>query len=261
MVIEARGLTKRFGKAVALDDIDLNVARGSAFGLLGPAGSGKSTVIRLLAGLARPSGGTLSIGGEPGGSLAARRRLGVLLQDTQLYPWMTGREALAFAADLAGVDRAALDGRIGEVSRRLALEDALPIRVESMPAPTRGRLAIAHALVGDPEVLLLDEPFHRLDPEGRDDVLALLRELRGKTTIVLAAHRPADVDALCDRMAVLEAGRILRTSKVTPPGPRRPGAAVAGGGPAAVRTAEPTLADRAFTLAARLIELLGRLSR
>ena len=260
MVIEARGLTKRFGRAVALDDIDLNVPRGSAFGLLGPAGSGKSTVVRLLAGLARPSAGTLSIGGAPGGSLAARRRLGVLLQETQLYPWMTGREALAFAADLAGVDRAGLDRRIDEVSRRLSVEDALPRRVESMPMPTRGRLAVAQALVGDPEILLLDEPFQGLDPEGRDDVLALLRELRGSTTIMLAAKRPADVEALCDRMAVLEAGRILRTSKVTAPGPRRPGP-VAGGGPAAARTAEPTLADRAFTLAARLIELLGRLSR
>ena len=95
-MIAASGLTKRFGKVVALDELDLDVPRGVDLGLLGPAGAGKSTLVRLLAGLILPSAGSLTVDGAPAGSVAARRRLGVLLQDAQLYGWMTGRETLAF---------------------------------------------------------------------------------------------------------------------------------------------------------------------
>ena len=159
MVIEARGLTKRFGKTVALDDIDLNIPRGSAFGLLGPARSGKSTILRLLTGLARPSAGTLTIDGLPAGGVDARRHLGVLLEDGQLHAGMTGREALAFAASLGGVAGADTSSRIDEVAERFGIQNGLHVRVGTMAAPARGRLAIAEAIVGDAEILLLDEPF------------------------------------------------------------------------------------------------------
>ena len=236
MVIEARGLSKRFGKTVALDDIDLNIQRGSAFGILGPAGSGKSTLVRVLAGLARPSGGTLTIDGAAGGSVASRRRLGVLLQDAQLYPWMTGRDALAFAATLGGVANAAVAARIEDVAGRLSIADVLDKRVATLPLPTRRRLATGQALVAESGIVVLDEPFLGLDREGRDEVISTLRELRGRRTIVLAAHRPADIEVLCDRMAVLEGGRIVRTSAVTksPPKPARQSPAAPA--PAAVAT-------------------------
>ena len=209
-VIAARGLTKRFGKVVALDGLDLHVPAGAALGVLGAAGAGKSTLVRLLAGLARPTAGTLTIHGSPAGSMAANARLGVLLQDAQLYGWMTGREALAFAADLAGVAAAELASSIDTVAGRLSLQGLLGQRVAGLAAPARGRLAIAQALIGAPEVLVLDEPFHWLDPEGRSEILGVLSELRGTTTIVLAAHRLADIEALCDRVAVLEAGHLAR---------------------------------------------------
>ena len=222
-VIEARGLTKRFGKVVALDGLDLDVPPGAALGLLGATGSGKSTLVRLLAGLVRPTAGTLAIGGAPAGSVASRRGLGVHLQGAQLYGWMTARESLAFAADLAGVAAEALAPRIDDVAGRLSIADLLDRRVSQLDLPARSRLAIAQALVGEPEVLVLDEPFQRLDPEARGAVLGVLRALRGTTTIVLTAYRPADVEELCDHLAVLEGGRLVRQGPIparVPTGPR-----------------------------------------
>jgi ABC-2 type transport system ATP-binding protein len=213
-VISARGLTKRFGKVLALDGLDLDVPAGAALGLLGPAGAGKSTFVRLLAGLARPSAGTVTIVDAPAGSMAANARLGVLLQDAQLYGWMTGREALAFAADLAGAAAAEIAEAIDGVAGRLSIGGLLDERVAGLAAPARGRLAIAQALLGEPEVLVLDEPFQWLDPEGRSEVLGVLSELRGVTTIILAAHRPADIEALCGCLAVLEAGRLVRQASL-----------------------------------------------
>jgi ABC-2 type transport system ATP-binding protein len=209
MAIAARGLTKRFGKVVALDQIELDVPSGSVFGLLGPAGSGKSTIVRLLAGLTRPSRGTLTIEGARAGSVTARRHLGVLLQDANLYGWMTAREALAFAADLAGVHAASLAARIDHLAGRLSLADVLHRRVVTLPGPARGRLAVAQAVIGDPAVLVLDEPFRLLDPEDRRDTVAALGALRERHTTVLAAQRLADLRDLCDRVALLDGGRVL----------------------------------------------------
>ncbi len=207
-MITARGLTKRFGKVLALDALDLEVPRGAALGLLGPAGAGKSTLIRLLAGLVRPTAGTLEVDGAPGGSDAARRRIGAVLQEGQLYPWMTVREALTFAADVAGVDATVMTARVEEIAERLSVADVLEKRTETLDGPTRGRALVAQALVGNPDLLLLDEPFVPLSPEGRRDVLGVLAALRGKVTIVLAARRLPDVEALGGRLAVLDAGRI-----------------------------------------------------
>ncbi len=213
-VIAASGLTKRFGKVVALDGLDLDIPRGAALGLLGPAGAGKSTLVRLLAGLILPSAGSLTVDGAPAGSVAARRRLGVLLQDAQLYGWMTARETLAFGADLAGVARTELAGRIDEIAGRLSIAADLDRHVSTLAAATRARLALAQALVGEPEVLVLDEPFNTLDPEDRREILGVLSALRGTATIVLAAHRLADIEELCDRLAVLDVGRLVLAASI-----------------------------------------------
>lgn len=214
-VIVASGLTKRFGKVAAVDALDLAVPRFAALGVLGPAGAGKSTLVRLLAGLVRPSAGSLTVAGAPAGSIAARRRLGVLLQEGQLYGWMTVREALAFAADLAGVASGDMPARIDDLAGRLSIVAGLDRRVAALSAPMRGRLAVAQALVGEPEVLVLDEPFHWLDPDARREVLGVLSALRGSTTIVLATHRLPDIEALCGRLAVLEAGRLVLDASLT----------------------------------------------
>lgn len=208
MAVAARGLTKHFGKAIALEGVDLDVPRGAALGLLGPAGAGKSTLIRILAGLVRPSAGIVTINGARGGSVRSRRRVGVVLQDAQLYGWMTATEVLAFAANLAGVPGDVLPARIEGVAAHFQLEGVLERRVAALDVPTRGRLSIAQALVGDPEVLLLDEPGQALDPDGRRHILGFIGALRERTTVVVASRRFADLNVLCDRVALMEAGRI-----------------------------------------------------
>ena len=213
-MIVARGLSKRFGKVLALDALDLEVPRGAALGLLGPAGAGKSTLIRLFAGLVRPTTGTLAINGAPAGSVLARRRIGAVLQEGRLYAWMTVREALTFAADVAAVDAAVTTARVDEIAERLSVADVLVRRIETLDAPTRGRVLVAQALVGAPDLLLLDEPFAGLSPEGRRDVIGVLAAIRGKVTIVLAARRLPDVEALGGRLAVLDAGRIAMAASM-----------------------------------------------
>jgi ABC-2 type transport system ATP-binding protein len=209
--ISARGLTKRFGKTLALDGLDLEVPPRTVLGLLGPAGAGKSTAIRLMAGLAHPSAGTVEVAGEvarAGDGIAARRRLGVVPQDPGLPGWMSVRELLAFAASLSEVSAADVPVRIDAVSGQLGLDGLLDRRVGDLPHPARGRLGIAQALVSDPAVLLLDEPFHPLDPEARAEVRSLLRSRTGRAAAVVATDRIADIEGLCDRVAFLVGSRL-----------------------------------------------------
>ena len=215
--IVARGLTKRFGKVLALDGLDLEVPQGVVFGLLGLDGAGKTTTMRLLTGLARPTSGSVAVGGVPvrfGNGLAARRRIGVLGQEPQFYGWMTGRELLSFVAALVGVARRDVPARVEETLQRVGLDDVADTRVLGYPGDMRQRLGIGQALIGKPEVLLLDEPVSSIDPEGRRDLLTLIGELRGSATVVMATHVLSDVEAVCDRVAILEEGRLVIESPV-----------------------------------------------
>jgi ABC-2 type transport system ATP-binding protein len=212
LVIEARGLTKRFGKVLALDHLDLEVPAGTSLGLVGERGAGKSVAMRLLAGLARPTSGMVTLAGVPLHSrrgLAARAKLGVLDQEPSLYDWMTGRELLAFTADLLGIARSEAPARVEAILDRVGLTEAAGRRVEEYSLPLRQRLGLAQALVGEPDVLLLDEPLGWLDAAGREDVLALLRELRGSLTMVIATGELDLAKAACDSVVVLDAGRIV----------------------------------------------------
>ena len=211
LAIQAHGLTKSFGKVVAVDGLDLEVPRGGVFGLLGPSGAGKSTTLRLLAGRLHGMGGSATVAGVPVsfGSLDLRRMVGVVDERPGLYEWMTGWELLAFAAGLAGVPRPDLRGRVDEVMERVGLVDAGGDRIARYSRSMRSRVAIGQALVGEPEVLLLDDPLGSLDPAARSDLAALLRGLGGQTTVLMTTREPADAEAACDRVAVLERGRIV----------------------------------------------------
>jgi ABC-2 type transport system ATP-binding protein len=210
IAIQATGLTKSFGKVVAVDGLDLAVPRGGVFGLLGPSGAGKSTTLRLLAGRLRGMGGSATVAGVPVSfdSSDLRRKVGVLDERPGLYEWMTGWELLAFAAGVAGVPRAELAGRVDQTLQRVGLVDAGGERIVRYSSPMRSRVAIGQALVGEPEVLLLDDPLGSLDPAARRDVVALLRSLGGQATVLMTTRQPADAEAACDRVAVLERGRI-----------------------------------------------------
>jgi len=215
LALEARALTKRFGKVVALDGLDLQVERGESVALLGDAGGGKSTALRLFAGLARPSGGSVSVlGASPTGTggLDARRRIGFVRQEPAFLDWLTGREQLSLAADLLGITGAAAGEQIDRALAHVGLLDAADGRVGSYSLAMRQRLELGQALIGDTELLLLDEPIGWLDAAGRGAVLELLRGLRGNATMVVATSDVALAESTCDRVAILDRGRLLATA-------------------------------------------------
>ena len=209
--IRARGLAKRFGSIVALDGLDLDVPAGSIFGLLGPNGAGKTTTIRILTGLARPSAGTATVAGVEVGldRPELRRRLGYLDQDPRFYSWMRGRELLELVGRLIGLEGADLRERVGSMLERTGLAAVAGRRIGGYSGGMRQRLGIAQALLDRPAVVFLDEPVSSLDPEGRRDVLELIEGLRGETTVVVSTHVLSDVERVCDRVAILDRGRLV----------------------------------------------------
>ena len=205
-------LTRRYpGGVLALDALTLVVPQGSVFGLLGPNGAGKTTTLRLLAGLARPSSGRAAVAGIDVASdpIGVRRQLGYLEQDPRAYTWMTGREQLAMLGRLHGLDGVALDRAVAEALARVDLSSAADRRAGTYSGGMRQRLGIAGALVHRPPVVVLDEPVSALDPEGRRDVLDLIAGLRGATTVLFSTHVLADVERICDRVAILDHGRLV----------------------------------------------------
>jgi ABC-2 type transport system ATP-binding protein len=216
--IRTRGLTKRFGKVVALDHLDLDIPTGVVFGLLGPNGAGKTTAIRLLTGLARPTAGTALVGGvqvNRRNSLALRRRLGVLDQDPRFCGWMTGRDLLGFVGDLLGLGGKELKTRVSETLEIVGLTEAANRRIAGYSGGMRQRLGIGQAIIGHPELLILDEPVSSLDPEGRRDLLALIGRLKATATVVFSTHVLGDVERICDRIAILDAGRLVTEGRLT----------------------------------------------
>ena len=209
--IETRALTKQFGGVLALDRLDLVVPQGSIFGLLGPNGAGKTTTIRILTGLARPTAGSASVVGiavdldQP----ELRRRLGYLDQDPRFYSWMKGRELLELVGRLHGLATSELRARVAEMLERTGLTAAAERRIGGYSGGMRQRLGIAQALLHGPQLLFLDEPVSSLDPEGRRDLLALIAGLRGEATVVFSTHVLSDVERICDRIAILDRGRLV----------------------------------------------------
>jgi ABC-2 type transport system ATP-binding protein len=209
--IRCANLTKKYGSLVALDNLNLEVAPGTVFGFLGPNGAGKTTTIKLLTGLAKATAGDAWVdnvrvvhgGGE------ARGHFGYLPEEPHVYGWMKGREFLTFIGRLAGLDGAALKQRVPEMLEQAGLEEAAHRRVSGYSRGMRQRLGLAQALITRPPVVLLDEPTSALDPVGRRDVLTLIETLRGETTIFLSTHILADVERVCDEVAVLNRGRLI----------------------------------------------------
>jgi ABC-2 type transport system ATP-binding protein len=209
--IRATGLTKRFGTILALDGLDLDVPAGSIFGLLGPNGAGKTTTIRILTGLAQPSAGTAEVAGIRVGldRPELRRRLGYLDQDPRFYGWMRARELLELVGGLGGLEGPALRTRVAEILDLTGLAGAAERRIGGFSGGMRQRLGIGQALIHHPEIVFLDEPVSSLDPEGRRDLLDLIAGLRGTTTVVLSTHVLSDVERVCDRVAILDRGRLV----------------------------------------------------
>jgi ABC-2 type transport system ATP-binding protein len=216
IAISVRALTKHFGAIVAVDGLDLDVPAGSVFGLLGPNGAGKTTTIRILTGLARPTAGEATIGGVEVGldRPELRRRVGYLDQDPRFYSWMRGRELLELVGRLHGLEGNRLLERVEQTLARTGLAEAANRRIGAYSGGMRQRLGIAQALVHEPELLILDEPVSSLDPEGRRDLLGLLASLRETSTVLFSTHVLADVERVCDRVAILDRGRLVIESNL-----------------------------------------------
>jgi len=213
--IELRGLTKRFGDALALDGVDLVVRPGAVFGFLGRNGAGKTTALRILSGLARPTAGTAHVLGHDveRATDAVRSRIGFLPDVPGFYPWMTAREYLEFAGRLFGLDQATLDARATALLEMAGLA-SVTTRVGGFSRGMKQRLGIAQALINAPSLLMLDEPTSALDPIGRREVLEMVASLRGRTTVFFSTHILADVERVCDAVAILERGRVAASAGV-----------------------------------------------
>lgn len=204
--IELRALRKSFGRTEALRGLHTEVPRNSVFGFLGPNGAGKSTTMKILMGLIRPSSGTARVLGldVESDSLEVRRRVGYLPQDPAYPGHLTVAGVLELAARLRGVDH-----RTADLLATVGLTGRADRRVGALSGGEAQRLGVAQALIGDPEVLVLDEPSAGLDPAGRRDVLGLLDGLREQATIFYSTHLLDDVARLSDTIAVLARGEIV----------------------------------------------------
>ena len=211
-VIETRGLRKRYRRVDALRSLDLEVPEGSICGFLGPNGAGKTTTMRILMGLIRSSEGWASVLGcdIDGNGLATRSRIGYLPQDPSFFPRATVRNTLRFVARryLSG-SRSAIGSRVDDTLDLVGLGDRADRKVKALSGGELRRLGIGQAVIGDPDLLILDEPSVGLDPEGRRQVLDLLEGLKDSMTIFYSSHILDDVERVADHLAVIDHGEII----------------------------------------------------
>ncbi|MFP4632892.1 MAG: ABC transporter ATP-binding protein [Halobacteriales archaeon] len=206
--IEARGLTKRYGDVVAVDDLDIAVD-DEVFGFLGPNGAGKTTAIDLLLGFKLPTSGEAEVLGRPAGDTETRRRMGVLSEDIGVYPRLTGREHLEFAARSKQVD---LD--VDGLLERVGL-DAGDRRAGGYSKGMEKRLALAVALVGQPDLLVLDEPTSGLDPNGARRMREIVEEENERgATVFFSSHVLGQVEAVCERVGIIQDGRMIQVDSI-----------------------------------------------
>jgi ABC-2 type transport system ATP-binding protein len=208
-VVETSGLTKRFGDRVAVDDVELRVPRGSAFGYLGPNGAGKTTLIRMLLGLTRATSGEMRVLGRPvpAQRAAALARVGAIVEEPRFHGHLTGRENLSvIAAAREPEAHARIDGALG----RVGLTQRADERVKGYSLGMRQRLGVARSLLADPELLILDEPTNGLDPAGIQEFRHMIRGFVDEgRTVLLSSHLLDEVEKICDQVAIVDRGRVV----------------------------------------------------
>ncbi|MDX2177766.1 MAG: ABC transporter ATP-binding protein [Candidatus Sumerlaeia bacterium] len=211
MRIDVHNLVKRYGATLSLDGVSFAVPEGSVVGLLGPNGAGKSTTIRILTGLARPGSGSATIGGfdSERDHAAIRARLGYLPELAPTYPDMTVEDFLGFMAGVRRIDGARARGEVDRVCALLDLGGWRGRLLRNLSKGTRQRAGIAQALLGEPSLVILDEPTAGLDPAQILEVRRIVAGLRGRATVLLSTHQLAEAEAVCDRVVVLNGGRVV----------------------------------------------------
>jgi ABC-2 type transport system ATP-binding protein len=216
-VISVQGLSKRFGELRAVDRISFEVARGELFGFLGPNGAGKTTTISMVSGLLRPDEGTVTLGEYNlwESPRRAKRLLGLVPQEVALYEEFSAKENLFFWGGLYGIARSELKTNVDEILARVGLTDRAREPVSRYSGGMKRRLNLAVGLVHRPQVLLLDEPTVGIDPQARNAILEIIRDIaRQGTTILFTTHHLEEAEKLCDRIAIMDHGHILQTGSV-----------------------------------------------
>src|SRR3954449_2763773 len=215
--LTVRGLTKRFGQTLAVDALDLQVPRGSFFGLVGPNGAGKTTTLSMATGLLRPDAGTVEGLGHDGwaDTVRAKQLVGVLPDGLKLFDRLSGTEVVTYSGLLRGMERSVVAARTAELLEALGLADASSMLVVDYSAGMTKKVALACALVHAPRLLVLDEPFEAVDPVSAGTIRQILTGYVGSGgTVILSSHVMDLVQRLCDHVAIVAAGRVRATGTV-----------------------------------------------
>jgi len=216
LVVQTKALTKRYGGGdsarLAVDRVELTVRRGEVYGFLGPNGAGKTTTLRMVLGLIRPTAGSATVLGLPAGRPETTARVGALIEGPGFYPYLSGRDNLRTMARYRALPDTAVDAAL----ERVDLTDRGKDKFKAYSLGMKQRLGVAAALMGDPDLIVLDEPTNGLDPAGMADMRALIVDLaRGGQTVLLSSHLLAEVEEICDRVGVIAGGRLLTESTVS----------------------------------------------
>ena len=212
LVIQTDGLTKRYGNIVAVDGLSLEVPRGHIFGLLGPNGSGKTTTMGMLLGLVKPTAGSFTLFDAATQHQDSLRRVGAIVETPSFYPYLSGRANLAYFQGITGRGG---PGELDDLLEKVGLADRAHSRFRTYSLGMKQRLGLAYALLGDPELLFLDEPTNGMDPAGMAEVRDLIQSLgTGGRTVMLSSHLLHEVEQVCDSVAILSKGKLIAQGKV-----------------------------------------------
>ena len=213
--IECQGLTKRFGSTVALDNLTLSLPAGEPIALIGPNGAGKTTLLSLLCGFIKPTNGNVKILGESPGARALSGRLSALPQDALLDPRISVGRQLRLFAKLQGMKNRQAREEVERVLHLVDLQDSIDTKSSDLSHGMRKRIAIAQALLGSPQLVLLDEPTAGIDPPNAKIIRDLIREQSGHTTFVVSSHNLDELERLCGTVVYLEKGKLISVGPVT----------------------------------------------
>src|SRR5437879_7923120 len=215
-MIKVEGLTKRYARTVAVDNISFEVEKGGIVGFLGPNGAGKTTTMRVLTCFLPPTSGSANVAGFDvlENPLEVKKRIGYLPESPPLYPEMEVQEYLTFVGRLKGISSSDIARRVGEVAERCAVADVRKKLISKLSKGYRQRVGLAQAIIHNPDVLILDEPTAGLDPKQINETRDLIHSLAGDHTIILSTHILPEVEQTCERVIIINKGKLVATDSV-----------------------------------------------
>jgi len=215
-VLSIKNLSKSFGTNKVLDEISFEVPEGSIFGFIGANGAGKTTTMKMILGLLPSDGGDIIVCGEKVsfGATKTNRHIGYLPDVPEFYGYMRPKEYLRLCGEIAGLDSREIDRRSSMLLEMVGLAEVNK-KIKSFSRGMKQRLGVAQALINQPKLLICDEPTSALDPIGRKEILDILKQIKGRTTVIFSTHILSDVERICDRLAVLHNGKIVLESAIS----------------------------------------------